>query len=387
MRKIGVVTVARADYSIYLPILRKIEEAEDLALQVIVSGMHLSPEFGKTIQQIQNDGFTISDQFEMLLSSDSPEGIAKSIGLGIIGFAQSFARLQPDLLLVLGDRFEMLAAAIAAVPYNIPLAHIHGGEVTEGAIDEVIRHSITKMSHLHFASTEPYARRIIQMGEEPWRVTVCGAPALDNLYTLELYTQSELAKLLDIPLNPPPLLVTFHPVTREFTETEHHISELLNALEQAGQPIIFTYPNADTSGRLIIQAIKNYVATHTHAIVVANLGTRAYFSLLAYAAAMVGNSSSGIIEAPSFGLPVVNIGNRQQGRLQGMNVINVSYESTAILAGIQRAITPQFKAQLADKPNPYGNGTAAKQIVKVLGDVTLDQSLLKKQFYDGADGR
>lgn len=386
MRTIGVVTVARSDYGIYLPILHAIQQSSDLLLHLIVSGMHLSPEFGTTVATIKQDGFPIGDQFEMLLSTDHAEGTAKSVGLGIISFAQSYARLRPDILVVLGDRTEMLAAAVASIPFNIPLAHIHGGEVTEGAIDEVIRHSMTKMSHLHFVSTEQYGLRIQQMGEEPWRVHVTGAPGLDNIRALELYSPQELTELLGIPSAQPPLLITFHPVTRAVHDTIYHISELLSALDAVESPIIFTYPNADTSGRYIIQAIEQFVSEHSNAKVIANLGTRTYFSLLNYAAAMIGNSSSGIIEAPSFKLPVVNIGNRQQGRLQGQNVINVDYDRSSILAGIRQATSASFKAALANTKNPYGDGTAAEQIVDVLRRCPLDDNLLKKRFVD-LDGR
>jgi UDP-N-acetylglucosamine 2-epimerase (non-hydrolysing)/GDP/UDP-N,N'-diacetylbacillosamine 2-epimerase (hydrolysing) len=382
MRTIGVVTVARSDYGIYLPILRMIQRQADLALHLIVSGMHLSPEFGQTITNIKQDGFVIGDQFEMLLSSDSPEGVAKSTGLGVIGFAQSYARLRPDLLLVLGDRTEMLAAAVAALPFNIPLAHIHGGEVTEGAIDEVIRHSITKMSHLHFASTEQYGARLIQMGEERWRVHISGAPGLDNIRTLELYSSSELAEIIGHSFSRAPLLVTFHPVTREVGDTVYHIAELMAALGRVDHPIVFTYPNADTSGRSIIQAIEQFVGEHANATVVANLGTRTYFSLLNCAAAMIGNSSSGIIEAPSFRLPVVNIGNRQQGRVQGRNVINADYDRASILSAIDEATSRSFKATLVDMTNPYGDGTAAERIVDLLRTIPLDNRLLKKRFVD-----
>lgn len=382
MRTIGVVTVARSDYGIYLPILHAIQRSPDLHLHLIVSGMHLSPEFGTTLANIKQDGFPIGDQFEMLLSSDHAEGTAKSVGLGIISFAQSYARVRPDILVVLGDRTEMLAAAVASIPFNIPLVHIHGGEVTEGAIDEVIRHSMTKMSHLHFVSTEQYGLRIQQMGEEPWRVHVTGAPGLDNIRSIQLYSPEELTELLELPSGKPPLLVTFHPATRSAQDTIYHISELLSALHSVEYPILFTYPNADTSGRYIIQAIEQFVSEHSNAKVVANLGTRAYFSLLNYAAAMIGNSSSGIIEAPSFKLPVVNIGDRQQGRLQGQNVINVDYERNSVLAGIRQATSASFKSSLVNMKNPYGDGTAAERIVDVLRNCPLDDKLLKKRFVD-----
>ena len=382
MRSIGVVTVARSDYGIYVPILRKIQAAPDLRLHLIVSGMHLSPEFGHTIDAIRADGFPIGDKIEMLLSSDTPEGISKSMGLGIIGFSQSFARQRPDILLVLGDRFEMYAAVIAALPFAMPIAHLHGGESTEGLIDEPIRHAITKMSHLHFASTETYRNRIVQMGEEPWRVEVSGAPALDNLNAMDILPAHALEKTIGMALTPPPLLVTFHPVTLEYERTSEHIAALCAALETIAHPVVFTYPNADTQGRHIIQAIDQYVQKHAKARAVANLGTQAYFSLMTHACAMVGNSSSGIIEAASFKLPVVNIGNRQRGRIRGRNVIDVDTRCDEIINAIQRAISPKFRSTLENLTNPYGDGRASERIVQILRDTPTGPKLITKRFHE-----
>lgn len=381
MRTIGVVTTARADYSIYRPVLSAITNTSDLHLQLIVAGMHLSPEFGMTVRDIKADGFTVAERIEMLLSSDSPEGIAKSVGLGIISYAHIFARTPPDILMLLGDRFEMYAAAVASLPFTLPIAHLHGGESTEGLIDEPIRHSLTKMSHLHFASTEPYRHRIIQMGEEPWRVTVSGAPALDNLRTLKFLPRAELEPYIGMALDPPPLLVTVHPVTLEYTDTHHHIEEVLTALDAVSEPVVFTYPNADTAGRVIIQAIDHFVANHSYARAVVNLGTEAYFSLMNYAQAMVGNSSSGIIEAASFALPVVNIGNRQRGRIHSSNVLNTPYDHTAIEQCIRQALAPTFRKELVGMQNPYGDGHAAERIVQVLQTIPLD-NLLHKRFHN-----
>jgi len=382
MRTIGVVTVARSDWSIYQPILQKIQGCSDLSLHLMVSGMHLSPEFGRTDKAIESEGFEIKERVEMLLSSDSPEGISKSMGLGTISFAQIFSRFKPDILLVLGDRFEMLSAVIAAMPFTIPIAHLHGGETTEGVIDEAIRHSITKMSHLHFVSTEPYRQRILQLGEEPWRVTVSGAPSLDNLHTIDFLSLSELRKKIKIPLKVSPLLVTFHPVTLEYGDTSKHVTELLAALNTLDLPIVFTYPNADTHGRLIMKAINQFLEIHPQAWAVANLGTQLYFSLMKNAVAMVGNSSSGIIEAASFELPVVNVGNRQQGRIRGSNVIDVGNERNLISNGIKKAISPEFRVRLSGMVNPYGGGNAASTITQVMQNISLDQRLIKKRFYD-----
>jgi UDP-hydrolysing UDP-N-acetyl-D-glucosamine 2-epimerase len=382
VRTIGVVTVARSDYGIYLPVLRKIQADPDLQLHLFVSGMHLSPEFGLTVGAIETDGFKVGERVEMLLSSDSPEGIAKSIGLGTIGFAQAYARYRPDILLVLGDRFEMCAAALAALPFKIPVAHIHGGEITQGAIDNALRHSITKLSHLHFVATEAYARRVAQLGEEPWRITVSGAPGLDNLSMIRLLAPEELEARYGLRLQPPPLLVTFHPVTLEHERTEWHIGELLAALDDAGLPTVFTLPNADTGGRVIQRMIAEYVEERPSAWLVDNLGTQAYFSLMAAAAAMVGNSSSGIIEAPSFGLPVVNIGTRQVGRVRGANVLDVGYKRAAILEGIRQAVRAEFRESLRQAQNPYGCGRASSKIVERLKTVPLDDNLIIKRFYD-----
>jgi len=382
MRTIGVVTVARSDYGIYRPVLRRIQRDSDLELLLFAGGMHLSPRFGKTVTAIIEDGFEVHERIEMLLSSDSPEGIAKSVGIGIVGFAQVYARSRPDMLLVLGDRFEMLAAAAAALPFNIPVAHIHGGESTQGAIDESIRHSITKMSHLHFASTETYARRIVQMGEEPWRVVVSGAPALDDIHGDGLLTPAELESRFGLDLSVPPLLVTYHPVTLEYERTEGQVTELLAALDECGRPAIFTYPNADTGNQAVIRLIEEFVADRSECRIVVNLGSIGYFSLMRCASAMVGNSSSGIIEAASFRLPVVNIGNRQAGRIRARNVIDVDYSRDAILDGIREAESSRFRASLSDLVNPYGDGHAAARIVDTLRSVPLGSSLLVKRFHD-----
>jgi UDP-hydrolysing UDP-N-acetyl-D-glucosamine 2-epimerase len=325
VKTIGVVTVARSDYGIYLPVLQKIQADPELKLQLIVAGMHLSPEFGLTVQTIEADGFEVSDRVEMLLSSDSPEAVSKSMGMGTIGFAQVFGRSRPDVLLVLGDRFEMHSAAIAALPFKMPVAHIHGGELTEGAIDNAMRHSMTHLSHIHFVTTEESRVRVMQLGEEESRVVLSGAPSLDNLHLTKLLGKEELEAQFGWSLTAPPLLVTYHPVTLEFEQTEWQVKELLAALEDCDRPLIFTGSNADTGGRIVGDLVREFADGRSQTWLVDNLGTTRYFSLMACAAAMVGNSSSGIIEAPSFGLPVVNIGSRQQGRTRGANVIDVGY--------------------------------------------------------------
>lgn len=382
MRTIGVVTSARADYSVYLPVLRRIQADPDLKLYLMVTGMHLVPEFGMTANLIEADGFEIGQCIETLLASDSPSGIAKSMGMGILSFAQAFAQFKPDILVVLGDRFEMAAAPLAALPFKIPVAHLHGGELTFGAIDDALRHAITKLSHLHFVSTEAYAKRVIQLGEEPWRVILSGAPSLDNLKNIVLLDRVALEQQFAIKTDPPPLLVTFHPVTLEHEDTDWQTDELLAALDSAKLPLVFTLPNADTNGSIIIRKIRAFVEMHSQAYLVENFGTQGYFSIMSCAAAMVGNSSSGILEAASFKLPVVNIGTRQLGRVRAKNVIDVGYPRGEVLAGIRQALDPAFRESLKDLQNPYGDGNAAERIVTALKTIPLDERLLRKQFFD-----
>ena len=382
MRTVGVITTSRADYGIFLPILRRIQADSELELHLMVTGTHLSPEFGLTVRAIEADGFEIGERVEMLLSSDTPEGIAKSMGLGTIGFAQAYARFRPDILVVLGDRFEMHAAALAALPFKIPVAHIHGGELTQGAMDDALRHSITKLSHLHFVATDDYRRRLLQMGEEPWRVIVSGAPSLDNLHSIKLLERRELEDQFALHLDGDPLLVTYHPVTLEYEDTVWQVKELLEALSECSLPVLFTGPNADTDGRVITGMLEEFVRSNPKAQMVKNLGIQGYFSLMECAAAMVGNSSSGIIEAPSFGLPVVNIGTRQQGRIRGENVIDVGYGRNEIIEGIKKAIAPEFRESISGLPNPYGDGHASALIVDHLKKVSFDQRLIIKHFVD-----
>jgi UDP-hydrolysing UDP-N-acetyl-D-glucosamine 2-epimerase len=384
MRTIGVVTTSRADWGIYRPLLQAIAAEPELSLKLVVAGMHLAPEFGLTVREIQAEGWAVAERVECLLSSDSPQGVAMSLGLAVMGYAQALARLAPDILVVLGDRFEMFAAAAAAAPLGIPLAHIHGGELTLGAIDDAQRHAITKLSHLHFTATPAYARRVMQMGEEPWRVTVCGAPSLDNLAALDLLDAPALEARLGLSLTPPPLLVTFHPVTLEPGQAKAQMTELLAALQDAGRPAVFTLPNADAGGRALARLVEDFAARHPWAALRDNLGSLVYFSLMRQAAAMVGNSSSGIIEAASLGLPVVNIGSRQAGRERAANVIDVECARGAISAGIARACQPGWKEALAGMANPYYQGGAAKLIVARLREAELGQGLTKKRFHDVA---
>jgi UDP-hydrolysing UDP-N-acetyl-D-glucosamine 2-epimerase len=382
VRTIGVVTTSRADYSHYLPLLRAISEDPELRLQLIVSGMHLVPEFGLTVKEIEADGFPIAARVETLLGSDTPEAIAKSMGLAVISFAQLFAANRPDILVVFGDRFEMHAAALAILPFNVPVAHVGGGDVTEGAIDESLRHGITKLSHLHFVASQLQAQRVLQMGEEPWRVTVTGELSLDLIHLLPKILVDEMDSRFQFSFGHPFVLVTYHPVTLEYEHAGEQIAQLLNALNDINMPVLFTAPNADTAGRIIARAIHEYVDSHPRCQLVANMGAAGYFTAMSLAAAMVGNSSSGVIEAASFRLPVVNIGNRQRGRLRGRNVIDCGYFSGEIVSSIKKAVSGEFRASLEGLTNPYGAGDANSRIVHQLRSVTTDDALLFKRFAD-----
>jgi UDP-N-acetylglucosamine 2-epimerase (non-hydrolysing)/GDP/UDP-N,N'-diacetylbacillosamine 2-epimerase (hydrolysing) len=382
MRTIGVVTVGRSDFGILRPVLRAIQADDRLQLQLLVAGSHLSGHFGHTVDEIRGDGFPIAQMIDVRPSTDSPAAIAEAIGANTMAFAKTYAQTPLDILLVLGDRYEMHAAALAAVPLKIPIAHIHGGEVTHGAIDDALRHAMTKYSHLHFASAQVYADRIIQLGEEPWRVHVSGAPALDNLRGIQLLALSSLEQQLGMALSPAPLIVTYHPVTLQYEQTEHQIAELLAALDDQRVPIVFTLPNADTRNRVISSEIERFVSRHPPARLVKNLGTQTYFSLMNIAAAMVGNSSSGIIEAASFRLPVVNVGLRQAGRHRPPNVIDVPADGTQIRDAIDLALGDSFRDGLTDLTNPYDQGGASRIIVDCLRNIDLDEKLIVKKFYD-----
>lgn len=379
-RRIAVVSVSRSDYGHLRPVLEEIRSAPDLQLLLFVAGMHLAPQFGRTAEVIEADGWPIVERIDMLERDDSPVGVAISIGNGVRGFARAYARHRPDVVVVFGDRFEMLAAAVATLPFALPLVHIHGGEASEGAMDNQIRHAITKLAHLHFASAEPHARRIARMGEEAWRIHTVGAPGLDRIGTTKFLSREEFARLLALPPEGRWFVVTFHPVTLEHRDTETQIGELLAALDKVDGTFVITYPNADTAGQTIIRQVEEFASHCPRARLARNLGDQLYLSLLRHADLMIGNSSSGIIEAPSFGLPVVNIGNRQRGRLRGPNVIDVGYARDLILRGIETALAPGFRERLRRLPNPYGDGRAVPRIVRILREVPLDSRLIQKGF-------
>ena len=348
--------------------------------------MHLSPAFGMTVRAVEADGFSIAARVDCLEDEDSPAAVARAMARATHGFAEACHTVGPDLLVVLGDRFEMHAAAVAAQPFRIPLAHIHGGELTLGAMDDALRHSITKLSHLHFTATETYARRVMQLGEEPWRVTVSGAPGLDNLDEIEIVSPAELSAMLGLPFDPAPLLVTYHPEVLADLSAEEQGSAIFAALEDVGRPCVFTAPNADAGGRALRAMIDDFVARHADARFVENLGTEAYFGLMAAAAAMVGNSSSGMIEAASFALPVVNIGNRQEGRVRATNVIDTRTEPRAVAEAIRHAICKEFRDSLSGLRNPYrGDGPAAAVIHRRLASEPLGHALTAKRFVDLAN--
>lgn len=381
-RTITCITVGRSDYGLYVPILKKIREDPRLALHLVVAGAHWFPQCGNTVEEIRRDGFDIHSAVEWPVASDTPEGIANCMGTATSAFGRLYAQHRPDMLLVLGDRFEMFAAGAAALPFKIPVAHIHGGELTNGAIDNALRHCVTALAHLHYVATEEYAQRIRQMGEEDWRIVVSGAPALDHLAQTPLLPKHALEEQYGLQLTSPPILVTYHPVTLEYERTEWHIGQLLDALSQCDAPIVFTMPNVDTSHRIIVDNIRTFVQKNPSAKLVPNFGSRGYFSMMAVSRMMVGNSSSGIIESSSFGLPVVNVGTRQEGRMRAGNVIDVGYTTEEITRGIQQAMSEEFASSLAGMHNPYGDGHAADRIVETLATIPLDHILIRKTFVD-----
>lgn len=379
-RKICVVSGGRADYGLLYWPMREIAAAPQFELQLAVTGMHLAPEFGGSLETIARDGFRVDAEVEMLLSSDTPVGVAKSIGLGVIGFADALDRLKPDLLLLLGDRFEILAAAQAALIARLPVAHLCGGDVTEGAFDEAIRHAITKMAHLHFATNEAAARRLRQLGEDPHRVFAVGSPGIDYLLRAPPMSAEELARATGLDPGKRLLLVTFHPATLGAGAARDELEELLAALAALGGDweLAFTRPNADTEGRALAQRLERFVAAHPNARLFAALGSQVYASLLRRADAVVGNSSSGLYEAPSVGTPTVDIGDRQQGRLKAESVISCPPERGAIAAAIAEALRRGRRAVA----NPYGAGDSARRIVEILAAIGDFRALTRKRFVD-----
>lgn len=383
MRKICVITGTRAEYGLLYWTMKALQEDIDVNLSICVTGMHLSPEFGLTYKKILEDGFIIDEKIETLLSSDTTVGISKSIGLGIISFSEVFERLNPDLILVLGDRYEIFAACTAAMISRIPIAHCHGGEATEGLIDEAIRHSITKMSQIHFTSTEEYRNRVVQLGEQPKNVINVGALGIENINRLKLLTKSEFENSIKFKLNKINFLVTFHPVTLDNLSAEEQFKQLLIALDKfQDTTIIFTKPNSDTDGRVIIQLMDDYVKNNSQkAIAFTSLGQLRYLSAIQFMDVIVGNSSSGLIEVPSFSKATINIGDRQQGRVKAASVIDCETNNKDIEKAIKKALSLEFKEELKSSKNPYGDKNSSIEIVEVLKSIDLN-GIIKKQFYN-----
>lgn len=381
MRKICVVTGTRAEYGLLYWLMKEIQTDSDLQLQLIVTGMHLSPEFGLTYKTIEEDGFFIDEKVEMLLSSDTPVGIAKSIGLGVIGIADALDRLKPDIMVALGDRYEILAAAQAALVAKIPVAHIHGGETTEGAIDESIRHAITKMSHLHFVAAEPYRTRIIQLGEHPDTVYNVGALGIENIKRLQLLDKIQLEQSINFELGTTCFLVTYHPATLGAASPQTAMQALLDALDLfPDAKIVFTKPNSDTDGRILGQMIDEYALHNKGRVAVfTSMGQVRYLSALQLVDAVIGNSSSGIIEAPACNTPTVNIGDRQSGRLKASSIIDCLETTASIVAAIKKALSLQFRDETKRGVSPYGYGESASHIKDRLKQAKLSCT---KRFYD-----
>jgi UDP-hydrolysing UDP-N-acetyl-D-glucosamine 2-epimerase len=377
-RTIAVVTSSRADYGhLYWP-LHDLSRSESVDLRIVALGPHLSPEFGHTFREIEKDGFPIDACVECLLSSDSDVGMAKTIGVAVLGLADLFGKMRPDLLLLIADRYEMLAPASVALALRIPIAHIEGGEISEGAIDDAVRNALTKMSHVHFTSTFAARQRVIEMGEEEWRVHRTGAPSLDHLRRQTLLTREELAAKLNLDLSNPPMVVAYHPVTLA-RDTNEEADALFAALSSVSDQIIFCYPNADAGSRALIERTRAFLSTRGRGQIFTNLDAITYWSLLRQSAMLVGNSSSGIMETASFALPTVNVGIRQQGRERAANVLDAAPDQSAILKAIETARSPEFRKSRFGLVNPYGDGRASEKIVEVLTTVPLSQELLMKR--------
>jgi UDP-hydrolysing UDP-N-acetyl-D-glucosamine 2-epimerase len=377
-RTIAVITTSRADYShLYWP-LRDLSENENVDLRIIALGSHLSPEFGNTVQEIEKDGFQIAARIECLLSSDSDVGMAKTIGVATLSLADLLGKMRPDLLLLIADRYEMLAPAAVALALRIPVAHIEGGEVSEGAIDDAVRNALTKLSHIHFTSTTAARKRVIALGEEGWRVHRAGAPSLDHLRRQPLLSRQEIEKRLELNLQTPTILIAYHPLTIA-RDTLQEVEALFTGLGNLREQILFCYPNADAGSRALIERTRSFVASRANGKVFTNVDTVTYLSLLRQVDMLVGNSSSGIMESASFSLPTVNVGLRQQGRERPRNVLDADADPNSILHAIDRARTSEFRESLVGMVNPYGEGFASETIVRVLTTVPLSQTLLMKR--------
>ena len=383
MKKISVLTATRAEYGLLKPLITGLINCGDFDVEVVVTGAHLSPEFGLTYKEIENDCIPISAKIPILLSSDSPSGVSKAMGLALIGFADYFEQSKPDLLIVLGDRYETAAVCAAATNARIPVAHLHGGETTEGAVDEAYRHAITKMSYLHFTATESYRKRVIQLGEDPSRVYNVGAIGVENALHSELLTLEELGESLGIALDVPYACVTFHPVTLEEETAEEQVKELFSALKQfPDMKFLITKANADAGGRIINRIIDESVAENSNFFAFTSLGVKRYLSAVKYSSVVIGNSSSGLLEVPSFKVPTVNIGDRQKGHIEAESVIDVAPIESEICSAVKKALSSEFKKKCESVKNPYGDGDTSSKIIRIVSEMLKDNIVLKKSFYD-----
>lgn len=381
-RRVCVVTGTRAEFGLLRWLMQEIQSNSNLELVIIATGTHLAPEFGSTYLEIEQAGFQIDYKIDMLLSADNPSAVTKSVGLGTIGFADAYTHLSPDLIVVLGDRYELLSAVTAALIAGIPVAHLHGGETTEGAFDEAIRHSITKMSHLHFVAAPEYRNRVIQLGEQEDRVFLVGGLGVDAIKRMTLFSKPELEASMDFAFGNKNLMVTFHPVTLDREGSSKQMSELLSALDTLSDTnLIFTMPNADTGSKELMDQVNSFVQTHSNSKAYTSLGQKRYLSCLKFVDGVVGNSSSGLAEAPSMGIGTVNIGDRQKGRLSATSVIHCEPNAADILASIYKLYETDFKVKLSSTKNPYGDGGASKKITEVLASYPLE-GILKKSFRD-----
>lgn len=384
MKKVCVVTGTRAEYGILKPLLKKLKSDEKIQLQLVATGMHLSPEFGFTYKLIEEDEYKIDEKVEILLSSDTNVGIAKSMGLALINFSEVFNRLKPDLVVILGDRYEMFAIASTALIENIPIAHIHGGELTEGAIDDAMRHSITKMSYLHFTSTEEYRKRVIQLGEDPSRVFNVGAMGIEGINNTMIMDEREVKKELNIDLEKKYVLVTYHPETLSENNIKKEVNNLFEALSNFDElSVVLTKANSDAGGRIINKMIDEYSEKNKNRVVAyTSLGQFRYYNAMKYCAMVIGNSSSGIIEAPTFKIPTINIGDRQKGRIQAESVINCLADKESIIKSINKGLSEEFNNKIRDIENPYGEGDSSQKIMDVIKKYLFSDKKENKKFYD-----
>ncbi|SHK01354.1 UDP-N-acetylglucosamine 2-epimerase [Tepidibacter formicigenes] len=383
MKKIAVVTGTRAEYGLLYNTIKEIKKHKNLRLYLIVTGNHLSKEHGYTVKEIENDGFEIEESINILFETDSKEYISKSMAFLMSNLSQTFLRITPDILLILGDRYEIFASAATAMAMNIPIAHISGGEITEGAIDEQIRHAITKMAHIHFPGNKYYAENIRKMGEESWRIYNVGDPGIENIKNMKFYSSEELKQYFGFKVDRETLLVTFHPVTLEINNLEYQIDNLIGALDTLNKKTIITYPNSDSGGKYIIDRLEYFKTKNKNIHVYKSLGSRRYLSTMKFCGAVVGNSSSAVVEAPYLKIPAVDIGNRQKGRLKAENIISCGYDKEEIIKAVNRALSDKFREIAKNTKSLYGDGNTSKEIVDILRKIEIGEKLLKKKLVFG----